>query len=86
MINTVDKMDIIDSFLKFMWNYWSPEENERFCKFMRKEWLVEHMWNKWVECIEACGSIGAPAMFWSLLCNNTQAELVNFITCRKQNG
>lgn len=75
----INKIDIIDSFLKFMWNYWTPEENEQFCKYIQDEYLVDHLWNKWVKCIECSGSIGAPAMFWSLLSNNIQTELINYI-------
>lgn len=86
MINIIDKIDTIDSYFKFMWNRWTPEENKRFCKFMQKEYLEDHLWNKWFQCTVNAGSIGAPAMLWSLLSNNIQAELVEYIIYRNTNG
>lgn len=71
--------DIINAYLMFMWNVWGREVSDRVCTMDCRDHLQDHLWEKWVECCQSYGAIGAPAVFWSVIdrgFQNTICELI----------
>ncbi len=78
-MTTTDKISAINQYLMFMWNRWDHIQISRFCSKMGFEDIEDHLTQKWVNCVESAGYVGAPAMFWSELSENIQKALLEFI-------
>ncbi len=68
----MDKNSELDCFLYFIWNAW----NEEICHRLYPAAIANHLWPKWLTIHEKY-SIGAPAVFYSMLDTQLRKELVS---------
>ena len=70
----MDKLQIIDGYMKFMWN--------RFDQFVCERLFgarADHIFRKWIDCRESAGVEGAPAMFWASVSNDVKEAILSEI-------
>lgn len=70
---TMNKKSELDCYLYYMWNNWSKEISIN----LFDEMLGSHIWSKWCQACEKCGSDGAPALFYSMLDIDARNAIVN---------
>lgn len=64
----MNKNSELDCFLFYMWNVWGYDECVAH--------FSEHIWIKWVEAADECGTVSAPAKFYAELDDKTRKAIV----------